>query len=380
MANHKRDYYEVLGVGRSCAPDELKAAYRKAALKWHPDRNPDNKHEAEERFKEASEAYAVLSDLQNRAAYDRYGHAGVGTAAPGWTPDFSSSVFEEFSDIFGDLFGFGDFFGMGRERRRSRAERGADLRYDLKIKFEEAARGLKTKVKIPRLENCQTCHGSGLKPGTRPATCSTCHGRGQVRYQQGFFTISRTCHTCQGSGNVIPDPCSNCRGEGRVEKERTLEIRIPPGVDTGNRLRFSGEGEAGPRGGPPGDLYVVLHVEEHPFFDRKDADLYCTIPVSFSQAALGTEIKVPTLDGEERLKIPEGTQTGSIFRLKGRGMAQLNGGGRGDLFVHVRVVTPAKLTREQKRLLEQLAQTMPAENRPAERESSLFEKVKDIFG
>jgi molecular chaperone DnaJ len=375
----KRDYYDVLGVSRSASTDEVKSAYRKAALKWHPDRNPDNKSEAEEKFREATEAYSVLSDAQKRATYDRYGHEGL--AGAGYAPGFDQSIFEQFSDIFGDFFGMEDLFGMPRgSRRRRRAQRGSDLRYDMTLSFEEAAQGVRTKIKIPRLEVCEHCHGSGAKPGTSPTTCQTCHGRGQTHYQQGFFTISRTCPNCSGLGQIIRDPCPQCKGDGRVERERLLEVRIPPGVDSGTRIRYSGEGEPGVQGGAPGDLYIVLEVKEHPFFERRNSDLYCTIPVSFAQAALGAEIQVPTLNGETPLSIPEGTQTGSTFRLKGKGLPDPNGGGKGDLYVLIRVITPTKLSREQKRIFQQLAETLDEENRPARRDSSFFSKVKDIFG
>jgi len=373
----KGDYYEVLGVGRNASPEEIKSAYRKAALRWHPDRNPEHKERAQEHFREATEAYSVLSDPQKRAAYDHYGHAGIsGVGFPG---GFDRTIFEEFSDIFGDFFGFEDFFGTGR-RRRPRAQRGADLRYDMTLTFDEAAAGVQSKVKIPRVEPCSACNATGAKAGSAVAVCQSCAGRGQVRYQQGFFTISRTCPSCQGAGQVIRERCPHCDGEGRVERERTIEVRIPPGVDSQTRLRISGEGEPGVSGGPQGDLYIVLEVKEHPFFQRRNADLYCTIPISFAQAALGAELTVPTLDGEEKLKIPEGTQTGSVFRLKGKGLPDPHGGGKGDLYVHVQVVTPSKLTREQRKLLQTLAETLRQDNRPAERNSSLFEKVKDIFG
>jgi molecular chaperone DnaJ len=374
----KRDYYEVLGVSRNATPEEIKSAYRKAALKYHPDRNPENKHEAEEKFREATEAYSVLSDSQKRQAYDMYGHAGVSGAGAG--AGFDASIFEQFNDIFGDFFGFEDLFGTRTGRRRARAHRGSDLRYDMTLSFEEAARGVQTRVKIPRLETCEKCHGTGAKPGTSPVTCHVCHGRGQVTTQQGFFVLTRTCSNCNGAGKVIREFCPLCRGEGRVERERTLEVRIPAGVDTGTRIRFAGEGEPGAHGGPPGDLYVVLEVKEHPFFERRNADLFCTIPINFAQAALGAEIAVPTLDGEEKLSIPAGTQSGSTFRLKGKGLPDPNSGRKGDLYAHIRVVTPTKLTREQKRLFEQLAQTLEQENQPAQRNSSLFEKVRDIFG
>lgn len=374
--NQSRDYYEVLSVRRAASDEEIKKAYRRAALEWHPDRNPHRKDEAEERFKEVTEAYSVLIDAQKRAAYDRYGHAGLGGQP---FSGFDQSIFADFSDIFGDFFSFEDLFGLGGARSRTRARRGRDLRYDLEFSFEEAARGVATKIKFPRAETCPTCKGSGARKGAGPSPCTACRGRGQVRYQQGFFAISRTCPQCQGTGQVIRDPCSECRGEGQVERERTLEVKIPAGVDTGTRMRIGGEGEGSLQGGPPGDLYVVLKVEEHPFFERREANLYCSIPISFPQATLGGEIRVPTLDGDHGLKVPPGTQSGTIFRLHGKGFPQLNGGGRGDLFVEVRVQVPQKLTREQKQLIEQLAQSLPAENRPAER-ASLFEKVKDIFG
>ncbi len=371
----KRDYYEVLGVDRSASADEIKRAYRKAALQWHPDRNPDNKTAAEHNFREASEAYSVLSDLQKRAAYDRYGHAGVGGVR------IDESIFTDFSDIFGDFFGFEELFGLGGgRRRRHRPQRGADLRYDMTLSFEEAARGVQTKIKVPRLEVCSACAGSGAKSASSVKTCTTCAGHGQVRYQQGFFAITRTCPACQGSGKVVSDHCPQCHGDGRVEKTRTLELRIPPGVDSNTRLRIPGEGEPGAQGGPHGDLYVVLTVNEHPFFERRNSDLYCTIPITFTQAALGAKIFVPTLDGEEELKVPEGTQTGSIFRLKGMGLSNPNGGGKGDLYVSVQVTIPEKLTREQRKLVQQLAETLEADNRPAQRSSSFFDKVKDIFG
>ena len=377
-AAHKRDYYEVLGVPRAAQADEIKSAYRKAALKWHPDRNPDKKQLAEERFREATEAYSVLSDPQKRATYDRYGHAGL-SGMPA-APDFAS-IFEQFGDIFGDFFGFEDIFGGGRRGgSRTRAQRGADLRYDMTLTFEEAAAGVTTKIKLPRVEFCEACNGTGAKAGTGIVACESCGGRGQLHYQQGFFTITRTCPTCQGAGQVVRERCPACRGQGRVERERIIELRIPPGVDTSTRLRVPGEGEPGTNGGPAGDLYVVLDVKEHPFFERRNADLYCTIPISFAQAALGTEILVPGLNGEERAKIAEGTQTGTIIRLKGKGLPDPHGGGWGDLYVNVRVITPRKLTREQRKLIQQLGDSLAVENRPAERNSSLFEKVKDILG
>jgi molecular chaperone DnaJ len=378
----KRDYYEVLGIERTAGADEIKSAYRKAAMRWHPDRNPDQKKEAEGRFREASEAYSVLSDAQKRAIYDRYGHAGLGDR-PVMGPDFGRTIFDEFQDIFGlgDLFGFEDLFGGGGGRRsgRPRVERGADLRYDLTLSFEQAAAGVHTKIKMARKEACETCNGVGAKPGTGMATCQSCRGRGQMRYQQGPLVISRTCPNCRGQGKVIREVCPKCKGRGRLERERTIEVRIPAGVDSGTRLRISGEGEPGVNGGPPGDLYIFVQVQEHAFFERRGSDLYCTIPLSVSQAALGVELMVPTLDGEELMKFPEGTQSGQIFRMKGKGLADPHEGGRGDLYVRVQVVMPAKLTKEQRKLFEQLGETLRVENRPAERNSSFFEKIKEIF-
>ncbi len=375
---HQRDYYEVLGVTRSAAADEIKSAYRKAALKWHPDRDPENKSEAEVKFRECTEAYSVLSDAQKRQVYDTYGHAGL--SGMGGGQGFDNTVFQDFHDIFGDFFGFEDLFGGGGRRGRSRTQRGADLRYDMSLTFDEAAAGVTTKIKLPRQEYCQECKGTGAKKGTGVQTCEACKGRGQLAYQQGFFTITRTCATCQGAGQIVRERCPECRGQGRLEREKTIELRIPPGVDTGTRLRVAGEGEPGPNGGPAGDLYVVLEVKEHPFFERRGADLYCTIPLSIAQATLGTELQLPGLNGEEKLKIPEGTQSGAVFRLKGRGLADPRGGGKGDLYYHVRVLTPTKLTREQRKLIEQLGAMLKVENKPADRNSSIFDKVKDIFG
>jgi molecular chaperone DnaJ len=376
----KRDYYEVLGIARSAGADEIKSAYRKSAMRWHPDRNPGEKTGAEERFREATEAYSVLSDPQKRSIYDRYGHAGL--ADRPISPDFSSTVFEEFQDIFGfgELFGFEDLFGGGSRRsRRPRAQRGADLRYDLTLSFDQAASGVHMKIKLPRQEACSTCRGTGAKPGAGMVDCQSCHGRGQMRYQQGPLVISRTCPTCRGTGKVIRDICTACHGRGRVERDRTIEVRVPAGVDSGTRLRISGEGEAGINGGPTGDLYIYVQVQEHPFFERRGSDLYCTVPLSVPQAVLGTEVMVPTLNGEENLKIPEGAQSGQIFRLKGKGLTDPREGGRGDLYVSIQVVMPTKLTREQRKLFEQLAETLHVENRPAERNSSLFERIKEIF-
>jgi molecular chaperone DnaJ len=365
----KRDYYEILGIARTATDVEIKKAYRKLAVQHHPDKNPGD-HTAEERFKEAAEAYSVLSDSQKRAAYDRFGHQGVGGAGAGFDPGFSN-----IEDIF-DMFGFGDMFGGRSTRSRSTVQRGSDLRYDLEISLEDAATGTDEKLRIPRLEVCETCDGSGAEPGTQPEACITCGGAGQTRYQQGFFSVMRTCPNCQGKGRIIRNPCKDCRGQGRIEKERTLEIKIPAGVETGSRLRVAGEGEAGVNGGPFGDLYVVLHVKQHENFERQGADLYSAVPVTFAQAALGAEIKVKTLDGEEDLKVPAGTQTGTVFRLKGHGMPNLSGRGKGDLFVAVSLVTPKTLTKEQRKLLEQLSQI---EDKDFDDES-FMDKVRNIFG
>jgi molecular chaperone DnaJ len=376
----QRDYYEILGVAKTASVDEIKAAYRQAALKWHPDRNPEHKEEAVLRFRESTEAYSILSDAQKRQIYDTYGHAGL--AGAGAQPDFNGTIFQDFHDIFGDFFGFEDLFGAagGRRGGRSRAKRGSDLRYDMTLSFDEAAMGVSTKIRVPRMEYCEACNGTGAKKGTGVVNCQACGGRGQLVYQQGFFTVNRTCPACQGAGQIVKERCAECHGQGRMERERTIELRIPPGVDTGTRLRVQGEGEPGPNGGPAGDLYVVLEVKEHKFFERRGADLYCTVPLSMAQATLGMELQVPGLNGEETLKIPEGTQSGAVFRLKGKGLPDPHGGGRGDLYFHVRVLTPTKLTREQRKLMEQLHATMKVENKPAERDSNIFDKVKDIFG
>jgi len=372
--NHKRDYYEVLGVAREASDQEIKSAYRRLAMQHHPDRNPDDKEQSEEKFKEITEAYSILADSQKRAAYDRFGHAGVGTAG---APDFSSTIFSDFGDIFGDLFGFGDVFGRGGQRR-GRGAGGIDLRYDLEITLEEAAEGKKAKIKIPRWEACNICNGSGAKAGSKPVNCPACGGRGQLRHQQGFFTVTRTCPQCQGVGEVIRDSCHHCKGEGRISTERVLDLRIPAGVDEGTRLRVAGEGGVAMRGSPPGDLYVILKLREHEFFERHGSDLYYTIPVSISQAALGAEVMVPTLKGEERLSIPEGAQTGSVLRLRGMGMPALEGRGHGDLYITIFVVTPTRLTRDQRRWLEILAPLVRVDNHPLDRRAP--EKVKDTFG
>jgi molecular chaperone DnaJ len=365
----KRDYYEVLGVSRTATEVEIKKAYRTLAVQHHPDKNPDNPH-AEEKFKEAAEAYSVLSDAQKRAAYDRFGHQ-AGGAGGGFDPNGFSNI----EDIF-DMFGFGDMFGQrGGGGGRSAVQRGSDLRYDIEITLEHAATGKDEKLRIPRLEKCAECDGIGAEKGTRPETCITCGGRGQTQYKQGFFSVMRTCPNCSGSGRIIKTPCKNCRGQGRVEKEKTLEIKIPAGVETGSRLRVTGEGEAGVGGGPSGDLFVVIHVAEHESFERQGNNLYSAVPLTFAQAALGADVKVKTLDGEEDLKIPAGTQTGTIFRVRGHGMPNLGGRGKGDLFVAVTVVTPKSLTKEQRKLLEQLAEIEDIDFS----DESFMDKVRNIF-
>ena len=379
----KRDYYEVLGVVRTATEQEIKSAYRKLALQFHPDRNPGDKA-AEEKFKEAAEAYAVLADTDKRHMYDRFGHAGLGGAATG---GFDPTVFTGFEDILGglgDIFGIGEMFGGAR--RRGGPQRGQDLRYDLEISFDESAKGVQTTIQIPRNETCETCKGSGATPGSKPTTCPQCHGRGQLRYQQGFFTVARTCAQCRGTGSIISAPCQTCHGGGRVQQQRKLTVTIPAGIAGGQRLRLAGEGEAGSGAGPAGDLYVVVHVQDHAFFHRDGNDLYCEIPVNYPTLALGGEIRVPTLDAEEAFTVPEGTTSGETFRLRGRGMPDVvSGRSRGDLLITVKVVTPKKVTREQRKLLEQLAATLPGERfQPTAREEhedkGLFDRVKDIFG
>lgn len=378
----KPDYYEVLGVARDATDQEVKSAYRKLALQYHPDRNPGDA-QAEERFKQAAEAYSVLADTDKRHMYDRFGHAGLGGAATG---GFDPSVFTGFEDILGglgDIFGFGDAFGG--QRRRGGAQRGGDLRYDLEISFEESAKGAETTIQIPRYETCDQCTGSGAAPGAKPTTCPQCHGRGQVRYQQGFFTVARTCAQCRGAGRIITKPCTACHGAGRQERERKITVRIPAGIATGQRLRLSGEGEGGAGGGPSGDLYVVIHVQEHEFFHRDGQDLLCEIPLNFATMAVGGKITVPTLDGTQTLSVPEGTQTGATFRLRGHGVPDVSGRGHGDLLVTVRVVTPAKLTKDQRKLLKQLADSLPQDAfeptpRAHHEDRGIFERVRDIFG
>ena len=375
-----RDYYDVLGVTRTADEAAIKSAYRKMALKYHPDRNPGDQT-AEERFKEAAEAYAILADQEKRGRYDRFGHAGVGGAAGG-AGGFDPTIFADFGDILG---GLGDLFGFSGGARRGGVQRGADLRYDLEISFEEAATGAETTLQIPREEPCETCSGSGAAPGSSPETCGQCQGRGQVRFQQGFFTVARTCPHCGGVGRVIKKPCQPCHGTGRISRERKLTVKIPAGIATAQRLRLTAEGEHGGRGGPPGDLYVVVHVRDHSFFHREGDDLLCEVPVTYPTLALGGNILVPTLADPTTIQIPKGTQPDTRFRLRGKGMPNVGGRGYGDLYVGVKVAVPRSLSREQRTLIETLDETMPkrvldpvttdtGEDRP------FFERVKDIFG
>jgi molecular chaperone DnaJ len=373
MSVAKRDYYEILAVERDCDDQKLKSAYRKLALQYHPDRNPNNP-DAEEKFKEAAEAYSVLSDAQKRAAYDRYGHQAVnGGAAPG----FDEGTFADFGDILGDLFGFGDMFGGGGRKRSRAPQRGEDLRYDLEISFEDSMKGLSADLLVPKLEACTRCQGSGAEPNGGMVKCLTCNGRGEVLYQQSFLSIRKTCPTCSGRGQVIRQVCNQCRGEGYSRTEKKMRVNIPAGVDTGTRLRLQNEGNPGPIGGQPGDLYVVVKVAEHPVFERRDNDLHCTLPINVAQAVLGAEINIETFDGSQPIRIPEGTQSAAKFRLKNLGVPEVSGRGRGDLYVHIDVQVPKKLTKEQRRLFEQLRDLLPADNLPHQK--SVFEKVRDFF-
>lgn len=367
----KRDFYEVLGVAKSADAKEIKKAYRRVAMKHHPDRNPGDKA-AEDKFKEAAEAYEVLSDAQKRQAYDQFGHAGLDSNGMGG----AGGGFGNFSDIFSDVFG--DVFGGGSGRRRGGPARGSDLRYTLELDLEEAVRGTTVKIRVPTLVECQVCDGSGAKPGSQPTTCQTCGGVGQVRMQQGFFSVQQTCPTCHGRGTVISDACSACHGQGRLEEERTLSVKVPAGVDTGDRIRLAGEGEAGMEGGPAGDLYVQVSVRKHSIFERDGKHLYCEVPISIIDAALGGELEVPTLDGKVLLKVPAETQTEKLFRLRGKGVAPVRGGSTGDLLCKVVVETPVNLNKRQKELLKELQNSMEgSKNSP--RKSSWFDGVKSFF-
>ena len=372
----KRDYYEVLGVEKGAGDGVLKAAYRKLALQFHPDRNPNN-HEAEEKFKEAAEAYGVLSDSQKRAVYDRHGHQGLSQSAGG-AAGFNPEAFTDFSDILGDFFGLNDLFGGGgRGGNQNRAQRGQDVRYDLEIGFEASMRGMSADILVPRMETCSRCKASGAEPQDGLTVCPMCRGKGEVIYQQSFLSVRRTCSQCNGRGQLIRRPCIQCKGEAYIRSDRKLKVNIPAGVDTGTRLRLTGEGQPGANGGPHGDLFVVLKVEEHPVFDREGNDLHCTVPVNVAQAALGTELDILSFDGLKSVKIPDGSQTGSKIRMRGLGVPNVNGHGRGDLFVQLDVRVPTKLTREQRKLFEQLRESLPAQNEPHEK--GLLDKVRDYF-
>jgi molecular chaperone DnaJ len=366
-----KDYYHILGVDRNAEDTEIKKAYRKLALKYHPDKNPDDKS-SEDKFKEINEAYTCLSDPQKKANYDQFGTAEGAGAGFGFGGGGGGTGFGDFGDIFEDVFGniFGDLGG----RRRNRPQKGQDLRYDLEMSLKDTVFGTEKEINIPRWENCSTCGGNGAKPGTKPAICRTCNGTGQTKLQQGFFTIARTCGSCGGEGKTIDQPCSACRGQGKIRKERTVSLKIPVGVDTGIRLKVSGEGEAGNHGGPPGDLYVVINVTPHPFFKRKGTDLHCEVPISFVQAALGGEIEVPTIDGTSSIKVPGGTPSGKVFHLRGKGVPKLGGYGKGDQFITVFIDVPKKLTGRQKELLKEFAEISGDDVA-----KGFMDKIKDMF-
>ncbi|MCK8045715.1 molecular chaperone DnaJ [Shewanella sp. 1CM18E] len=369
----KRDYYEVLGVGRDASEREIKKAYKRLAMKFHPDRNPGDK-EAEANFKEAKEAYEILTDGDKKAAYDQFGHAGVDPNRGGG--GFGGGA--DFGDVFGDVFG--DIFGGGRRGGQRQAARGSDLRYNLELSLEEAVRGLTKELRIPTLAACDVCDGSGAKKGTTPTTCGTCHGQGQVQMRQGFFAVQQACPTCHGRGKIIKDPCNKCHGEGRVEKSKTLSVKIPAGVDTGDRIRLSGEGEAGEYGAPPGDLYVQVSVREHAIFQRDGNNLYCEVPISFSKAALGGEIEVPTLDGKVNLKIPAETQTGRMFRMRGKGVKSVRSHAVGDLLCKVVMETPVNLNERQKELLREFEETLTGQSKKhSPKAEGFFDGVKKFF-
>ena len=368
----KRDYYEVLGVGNTASDQEIKKAFRRVAMKHHPDRNPDD-DSAAEKFKEAQEAYEILGDQEKKSAYDRFGHAGVDGNAGG-AGGFGDAGF---GDVFGDVFG--DIFGGGGGGRRSGPARGSDLRYDLQLDLEDAVKGKTVKVEVPTTVHCGTCDGSGARPGSSPVTCDTCGGVGQVRMSQGFFSVQQTCPQCRGRGQMISDPCGDCHGRGVNEERKTLSVKIPPGVDTGNRIRLSGKGEAGPNGGPVGDLYVQVHVREHAIFVRDGSHLHCEVPISFAQAALGGELEVPTLTGKVKLKVPAETQSGKLFRLRGKGVAPVRGGSAGDLLCRVILETPVSLSAEQRELLQAFDKSLAGKGKHSPRTTSWFDGVKKFF-
>jgi len=379
----KRDYYDVLGVARNASDEEIKKAYRKLAMKFHPDRNPDSK-DAEEHFKEAKEAYEMLSDQQKRAAYDQYGHAGVDPNMSGAGGQGFGGFAEAFGDIFGDIFGAGMAGGQAGARSGGRGGpqvyRGADLRYSMEITLEQAAHGYETQIRVPSWSSCEVCAGSGAKPGTKPETCPTCAGQGAVRMSQGFFSIQQTCPKCHGSGTHIPDPCVTCHGAGKVKKTKTLEVKVPAGIDDGMRIRSAGNGEPGLNGGPPGDLYVEIHIKAHTVFERDGDDLHCQMPISFATAALGGEIEVPTLAGKGSFEVPEGTQSGKTFRLRGKGIKGVRSAIPGDLYVHVMVETPVKLTEPQRDLLRQFDQSLSEGGaRHSPQSKGWFDRVKSFF-
>jgi molecular chaperone DnaJ len=372
----KRDYYQLLGVERNASDEEIKKAYRKLAMKHHPDRNTDGDHkESEEKFKEAKEAYEVLCDAKKRAAYDQFGHAGVDPSAGMG----AGAGFGGFADAFGDIFG--DLFGGGRGNRGANGVyRGSDLRFNLEITLEDAARGTEAKIRIPTTQECETCKGTGAKPGTKPITCTTCHGHGQVRMSQGFFSIQQTCPECNGSGKIVPEPCKACHGAGRVRQQKTLSVKIPQGVDQDDRIRLAGEGEPGVNGGPPGDLYVVMSIKPHPVFQREAADLHCEMPISFATAALGGSVEIPTLDGKAQIRIPAETQSGQTFRLRNKGIKPVRGNTPGDLYCHVAIETPVHLTSRQRDLLrefEEISQQNAERHNP--RAKSFMDKVREFF-
>jgi molecular chaperone DnaJ len=377
----QRDYYEILGLEKNASAGEIKKAYRRMSMKYHPDRNPDDA-EAENKFKEAKRAYEILKEPQKRAAYDQFGHAGVDPSAAGGAGGGQG----DFGDMFGDIFG--DIFGGGRQQGGSRANRGSDLQYNLQISLEDAVFGTTVDIRVPTQQTCDACHGTGAEQGTHPETCPTCHGQGQVRMQQGFFSVQQPCPQCHGRGKIISNPCRPCRGQGRVEKQITLSVKVPAGVDTGDRIRLSGEGEAGANGGTAGDLYVQMHVKEHDLFTRKENDLYCEVPIAFTVAALGGELEVPTLRGSVKLRVPAETQTAKMFRIRGKGVKSVRSTMTGDLLCRVMIETPVNLTKQQKELLEQLAETMdaggkrhsPQEHGWGDKVRSFVDDVKDLFG